>query len=76
MTAEKPSARAMKCTRVLAYLREARERGRLGVVAASTGVPEYKLHDFAKQGGNDPSEPTILTQNQVKKLHAYFKSKK
>lgn len=49
-------------------VRTARERGDLGVIAASTKVPEYKLHDFAQSKGN-------LTPAELRRLYGYFEGK-
>jgi hypothetical protein len=60
---------------VAKYLSDARDQGSLGIVAASTNIAEYKLHDFAKLGGNVSEDQTILTYHELSKLYQYFQSK-
>ena len=51
----------------------ARERGHLGVIAATTKVAEYKLHDLAKY---ESGEPRPVSPHELRKLYEYFKGKK
>lgn len=52
-------------------LAEQRELGKLGVIAASTGIAEYRLHDFAKSGAEMP-----LMHSELMKLWDYFEGRK
>jgi hypothetical protein len=51
-----------------------RELGNLGVVAASTGITEYKLHDLAKMVDKG-SEHLPLSHNEINRLWKYFEGK-
>lgn len=64
MTSGKPTRKQV----VLAKLKEGRDSGTLGVVAASSGVAEYKLHDAARDRGT-------LPEADIRKLYDYFKGK-
>lgn len=54
-------------------LKEAREKGMLGVVAASTSIAEYRLHDVAKL--DSAPGRTMMTAREIVKLYEYFKSR-
>jgi hypothetical protein len=55
-------------------LAEQRELGKLGVIAASTGIAEYKLHDLAKL--SEESDYIPVSQHDLGKLWKYFEEKK
>lgn len=55
-------------------LKDAREKGLLGVVAAATGIAEYKLHDVVKLETSPGRK--VLKSNEVSKLWKYFEGKK
>lgn len=57
---------------VHARLKEAREKGTLGVIAATLAMAEYRLHDIAKL---ETSARHLVTAREVSKLYEYFKSK-